>query len=365
MSEGRRRRRFQPPAGRARAALAWGLALFVCIQLVLGVFLEWWMPGVRELQYAVKHDLLQRRLTEAPERPLVLLMGTSRTLNGLDPAELPSLPSAADPPLVFNFAHAGAGPLRQLLLLRRLLDEGTHPNHVFLELLPAQLAADTEAEGLIDQKLISWRDWSAMARYWPASRSWAEWWGANLVPCAAERCQLLGRVLPHLLIWQWQPDWSSWSRVNAWGFLRQERESVDDEKYRKGLEHTRKEYAATLQDFRIRTSADRAVREFLELCHARGIGVTLYLMPEASDFLDWYAAATEKKLQDYLDGLCKEHHLAVIDARRWVPDTGFLDGHHLLPGAAAVFSRRFGLEAYQPILAEKPARRRPERTSAL
>ncbi|HKB38305.1 MAG TPA: hypothetical protein VKD72_17800 [Gemmataceae bacterium] len=354
MSEGRRRRRFRPHAGTARVALAWGLGLFACLQLILGVSLEWWTPGVRELQHGIKHDLLRQRLRETPGRPLVLFMGTSRTLNGLDPAKLSSLPADGAPaPLAFNFAHAGAGPLRQLLLLRRLLDEGIHPTHIFLEVLPALLSVENEAEGLLDEKLVGWRDWPAMARYWPEARSRAEWCRANLVPCAAQRYQLLGRLLPHLLSWQWQPDWPTWSVVNGWGFLRDRRESVDEAQYRKGLESARHRYAGTLRDFHISTSADRALREFLDLCRARGIGVTLYLMPEARPFRDWYTAATEKKLRDYLDRLRKEHHLAVIDARRWAPDAGFLDGHHLLPAAAADFSCRFGREVYQPFLAQQ------------
>ena len=40
----------------------------------------------------------------------------------------------------------------------------------------------------------------------------------------------------------------------------------------------------------------------------------------------------------------------MIDAREWVPDVGFSDGHHLLPAGATTFTDRLGREALIPLL---------------
>src|SRR5215207_1421098 len=87
----------RPFAPRARAALAWGLAAFACSQLVLLALVEHWAPGLRDFEYGIKWGRLRARTREAPGRPLVLFMGTSRTLNGISPAEFPADPGGTAP----------------------------------------------------------------------------------------------------------------------------------------------------------------------------------------------------------------------------------------------------------------------------
>ena len=56
--------------------------------------------------------LLQARLTETPERPLLLMMGSSRTVMCFRPENLAELhTSAGAQVLPFNFSHLAAGPL--------------------------------------------------------------------------------------------------------------------------------------------------------------------------------------------------------------------------------------------------------------
>ena len=49
--------------------------------------------------------------------------------------------------------------------------------------------------------------------------------------------------------------------------------------------------------------------------------------------------------------LAREYGVSVVDARAWVPDDGFMDGHHLLPEGATTFTKRLGTEVLQPMLA--------------
>ncbi len=331
---------------RSRRALAWGLALFLGSQLAVAAAGYRW-PGLWDFEYGIKLALLRERLAEAPGRPLVLFLGSSRTLSGVDPTRLARSASPAGPrPVVFNFARTGAGPVYQLLVLERLLGAGIRPDHVFLEVIPALLCYGAEAEDLLDRGFAGWADLAALNRHWPTSCSRAERACASLVPCAARRNQVLLRLAPRLLPPGRQFGWAVWSRTDAVGFLPEGRTTVSEAAYAEGLKEAHRQYAWLLGGFRIHEAADRALRDLLDTCRDRRIGVTLYLMPEGSAFRSWYAPAAEARLGEYLRGLSGRYGLVVVDARDWAQDTDFWDGHHLLPTGAEAFSLRFGRAAY-------------------
>src|SRR5262245_20945385 len=113
----------------ARAALLWGLVAFVISQLGLAAAIEWKCPELRDPFYGCKANRLHRR-SAGPEAPFTLVMlGSSRTTYGFQASALePRLSEAAGRPVVaFNFGIPGAGPLMELLTLRRLLAAGVHP----------------------------------------------------------------------------------------------------------------------------------------------------------------------------------------------------------------------------------------------
>ena len=119
------------------------------------------------------------------------------------------------------------------------------------------------------------------------------------------------------------------------------------------MERSHREYGLLLRDFQVATDEARAVREFLDLCRRRKIGVTLVLMPESSAFRSWYSPQATARLDAFLADLRRDGGVAVVDARDWVADQGFFDGHHLLASGALTFTRRFGREVYRPFLRQR------------
>src|SRR5262245_35057177 len=114
--------------------LAWGLAVFVGAQLALAAAIEQWRPEWRDPEYGTKRRLLHALLAEQPDRPLLLVLGSSRTDAGLRPDRLPDvLPGS---PVVFNFSLVGSGPFKELLCLHRLLAEGIRPQWLIVECWP-------------------------------------------------------------------------------------------------------------------------------------------------------------------------------------------------------------------------------------
>jgi len=336
---GRHRRR-----GIARTALLWGLVGFVLLQAGLVAVVERWRPELRDPRYGRRLVLLRQRLAEAPGRPLVLFMGTSRTLNGVRPALLP-----AGPAVRFNFGQAMSGPIRQVLLLRRLLRAGIRPAHVYLEVLPAQLAFAGEADGLLEIRWVGLRDWPAFQHYWPATHSRRRWWREGLLPCVGCRDKLLGWLLPWAV--------PSWARPGPWDGSATEADGFfgyGDDLTGAALARwratTRASQVPLLEDFRVHSAPDRALRHFLTPCRQQRIAVSLLLLPEGSACRSWYPPGALARLRDYLDGVQREFGIEVIDAREWVSDDGFSDSVHLLPRGATAFTRRFGDEVYRPLL---------------
>src|SRR5690242_12739591 len=99
------RRAFGRRAARALGAAA---ACFLAGQLALGLAVERWLPGVRDPEYAAKVERLRARRAEAPGRPLVLVLGSSRVQMGLRAGTV-AAEGGGRPALVFNFGTSGTG----------------------------------------------------------------------------------------------------------------------------------------------------------------------------------------------------------------------------------------------------------------
>jgi hypothetical protein len=76
----------------------------------------------------------------------------------------------------------------------------------------------------------------------------------------------------------------------------------------------------------------------------------LFLMPESTEFRSWYPPPTQEQLSAYLASLRREYGTPLMDARGWVPNDEFWDGHHMLREGAAAFTQRFAAEVVSPLV---------------
>ena len=65
--------------------------------------------------------------------------------------------------------------------------------------------------------------------------------------------------------------------------------------------------------------------------------VRLVLMPESRAFRGLYGPGADDRLRAVLPA-------GVVDAREWLPDDAFNDGHHMLARGAEAFTDRLGRE---------------------
>jgi hypothetical protein len=328
----RRSRRRSFARSIARRDIVWCLAGVIGIQFVLAVALERWRPELRDPEYGHKLQLLRRVTAENPDRPLLVALGSSRTLNGLRP----ELHDATDP-LVFNFGLTRHGPILQLLALDRLLRDGVKPRFATIELLPVLLPqGEHELDGTPAFRQ-SWSDLQCLSQYGFSrpERSWS-WLEARSAPAYTSRFVLMSRLAPDWVPWKNRQDFV-WSSTDHWGWL---------------ASHVPQTAAANaglasqdltaMREHTIHPESARAVRMTLERLSAEHIEAAIVLMPEASWFRGAMPPDRAAKLSEFARSLSDENGVLLIDARDWCVDDEFLpDGHHLLPAGAERFTKRY------------------------
>jgi hypothetical protein len=341
-------------AARGRAALLWGVAAFVVGQVALSAAIGQWLPQFRDPLYAPKERRLRQRLDEAPAGPTVVMLGSSRVSYGLRGQEAErALAGPGGSPVVFNFGLPGAGPLTELLTLRRLLGRGVRPDLLLVEVMPPLLAGQESLAEVttMDPARLFHADLAMLERYLPDARLRDGWWEALTVPCHSHRFAILSLTSPGLLSHRQRLDWYRTTDESGWSPPVSNDRSP--ERRRVATERSREAYGRYLNNFRLGGVNPTALRELLGLCRQECIPAVLVLMPEGSDFRSWYPPAAWAQVEDFLAGLRREYGVDVVSAREWVPDEEFVDSHHQYPEGALRFTERLAREVIAPRCASR------------
>jgi hypothetical protein len=323
---------------------------FAGVQLGLSLFLECSRPGVYGPEYVAKVKRLQARRAEMPDRPLVVLLGSSRTRLALQAGRLSASPGAGRA-LVFNFGMAGSGPVLELVYLRRLLAQGFRPDLLLVEVLPPTLFQEGSRcleESWFHSVELRTAELAWLRRYSCRTRGLLrDWCVSRGLPCTAYRAGL------RLYLEGPRRDPDPFAAMDGYGWQPQVVRATPAERAR-WVGVICSQYDGILRTGRLAAQPVRAVMDLLDLCRRRGIPVALVLLPESSEFRTLYSPEVTASLSAFLDGLRRSRNVPVIDARTWAEDADFWDAHHLLPAGAAGFTRRFGREVLRPLIRALP-----------
>jgi hypothetical protein len=316
--------------------------VFAATQLVLAGAAETARPELRDPHFGVRRARLRARLGERAGRPWVLAVGSSRVELGLRPGELGL---SDDGPWVFNFGQPGAGPLHEWLVWRRLCDSGARPARLLVEVLPAALCVDGPADGGVAPERLAWADLTDVLPYCAAqARVAGGWLAARAAPAYSARFCLTSLLVPFWLPVANRVDYI-WTDLDGDGVAVFPPALADPTARQRGRDQAAEDYGRRLRQFHIGRLSDQLLRRLLDDCRRADTPALLVLMPESPAFRDLYPPDALRTLAAYLDGLTAEYAVPVLDARTWVGEDGFWDGHHLLPAGAVAFSRRLGREA--------------------
>jgi hypothetical protein len=303
---------------------------------------------VRDPEYGLRATRLHARLAENPGRPLVLVVGSSRTAMGVCPAAWeevrPNDPARPDP-LIFNNAVLGAGPVMELMALRRAYADGFRPSVVLIEYWPPFFHQDdgwAEPRRVTVDRLLDC-DRQLVRDYFP-ERDRVEWEMDHRRKNAifANRERLLMQLSPKWLPAARRAD-AGWTGLDAWGWLPGFDMKPDMTDWRaKAVAACSDIYRPLFAKYRIAPESDRALREAVALAREHGAAVGLVYLPESSEFRSIYPRRVERVAKEHLATLNCELGVPVIDCREWMPDDAIVDGFHLSKRGAVEFTRKFG-----------------------
>jgi hypothetical protein len=348
----------------ARSALAVGLLAFATANVALAVVVDSARPEWRDPEFGHRLIRLKELKNESPHGPLVLVLGSSRVQQGIDPGAM-AFPGGPTDPLVFNFGYRGAGPPIAARNLFRIIGAGVRPDFVLVEFSPASVAgAPGAAPGLSAVSVV--RNWANRltvddvqwltesgfldVRQAAGAGALAKWGGTIAMPWSSHR---------QVIVSHWLPDWVpelqrellGRERMDRYGFSEMPVSSTTTELYRANPDLCRERCARSLSRTSITASARSAYSLLIDRCRAEGIPVAVAWVPLAPLLSRWMNPELQRACADYAASLGGQSGVVVFPPPDWVVDDDFADGQHLLPAAAARYSRWLAEERLKPWLA--------------
>ena len=326
---------------RARTGIISFLILIFLGNLALSSWLEFGPRRWRDPEYGKRISRLQARIAEQPERPLAVVIGSSRTAMGIRPGTWEATTADKTVPLLFNMSIVGSGPIMQLVTVRRMLAEGIRPEVVLLEYWPAFLREDGgyAEEGRFPLERFYWHDRATIRAYFTDPPGMTQTMlQQRLLPWYFHRKSLMNQLAGSWLPYYQRND-RSFEKIDAWGWLPGHPQATAEQRDQ-GHEAAAGYYLPLFQGYTISPLADRALRESVAELRQAGIRVGFLFMPESTRFQTFYPPAVTTVAQAHLRQLQSELAVPLIDARNWIADEHLPDGFHLTqPGAAELTLR--------------------------
>lgn len=343
------------------------MLLWIPLWYILGQCIVFaWMDESWELERTIserqKWDILHERLAEFPDRPLVLMLGSSRSDQAFQASRLSGqLAPDGRPLLAFNLGVPTVGGMHELLYLNDLLKEGVRPRLVLLEFVPTHLIRSQRGlqseEHFTVPRWISGHQLLFLSRYFTnRRRAFSEWMESRAAPWYGFRWEIHEHVQgQHYAL---RPYDQSRRPIDPWGWrLLRDLPDTPECRYLRWMCAYRM-YGNTLQNFHIGARPVQAMHDLVSRCRRENIPVALVVMPVSKDFRDLFPPEGQVEIANFLVQLRSRFNLDIIDATDWLEKSDFDDGHHAMISGAEKFTTRM-----IPIVHDLLARTQPPKES--
>jgi hypothetical protein len=336
----------RPRQRRVGKQIAWYLTGLLTVLIGLAVSVDWLWPALRDPDYDELQRLIRERQAEQPGRPLVLALGSSRTQMALWADRLNS-PSDSTGPLVLNGAAAGAGPIMQRVVLGRLLRAGVRPRLLLFETMPMSFSVRNGSPIEERQKFGERYTMAELIQVWPYyAKPWqmgGYWLQGRSLPWLRRQGDVRDALGMHLPTGPTR--YQSGRERDGWVPCLQ---AFPPEEIERMTRASLEDYDSALKQPQLAPGPLRALHDSIKLCQEQHIPIVLVAPPENQAFRT-YSPAVEVQM-DALRAVARELSVPLIDARTWIDDAHFIDGHHATRKGAEQYTDRLGREVIEPSL---------------
>jgi hypothetical protein len=329
--------------------LCWTGLLFAGIQLAAGALFDYCWPQIRFPMF----DQLFARLEARTTAPSIVCLGSSRTGCLVQEGELDrtiQTYSGDHDVHCFN-AYIGYGDVIVAeRVLRRLVAQGSQPRCVLVEVCPESVNHRDSWLTYYVTWFLGWEDVPSYLREMAITNNLVRFAGARAMPLYVYRYQIRQQLTEF-----------AWRCVQGQQAIVQP--AVDASAWQQAMTDTPREpgtsasVASTesmdgvyraLRDYRPGGNAAAALERLLQTCRTHGIEPILMTPPLRSDHRACYTAIIETAFDRYVANLSRAYGCRYVDYRTALPDTLFVDHHHVSGEGGRRFSHALGADLLAP-----------------
>ncbi len=343
----------------ARSALGYGFAAFVLTAVVLSVVLDSSRPEWRDPEFGHRLNQIRKWKVDAPQRPLILIAGSSRVQMGISPKAM-AFADEPGSPLAYNLGYRQASPSASALHVLRVIDAGETPAAVLIEFCPAALLSwggpesvpNTWPNRLSYSDLRRLRELGANGDVTPVSPWTRSVWATSMAPWSRCRLTMLSHILPEWVLPGQERNLET-ERMDEFGFQSCPFSDPTPEQRRSALDVSRKTYEKLFNRTQINPAVDFALAALVARCRALDVPIAFFRIPESVTFRSWFTPASIAAGNAYADHLTQTHGVPIFPSPELLVETDFADGYHLVQHGAERYSRWLADTHLRPWLASQ------------
>jgi hypothetical protein len=336
----------------SRVTLMWAVATFALLQIGWRVVIDRWVPELRDPTFEIKARRLAEIRAAHPKPPVtVVMVGSSITCNVFKAASLEDLlvSELGQAAAVINMGNLGAGPLTQLIWIKRLVRRGLRPDFVFIEVAPHIYHHRGEPPDAtrFPPPLLNEADLDVVERYVADPRLRQKWGEYRWLPCYAHRLAILNYLAQVLVPEADQTElWGRGADPRFWCPL-DPRAPEQLQGIRARLKET---FGDAYRDFTPGTSSVQALEELLEFLQKEKISACLVMVPQGPTLRSLFPVEKLRAFENKVADLNRVHGGSFVRALDWLEEAMFTDSMHPTAAGAEIFTERMAREVLLPTL---------------
>jgi hypothetical protein len=334
----------------SRWAVACGVVMFAAVTVTLAIAAETIEPVWRDPEYGHRLRAARQWQRDRPDRPLVVVLGSSRAQMGVSPA---AMEFADEPgsPIVYNFGYRSADPVLVWLQLARLLDDGVRPRAVLVMFSDEEIRSAQPPDAVVRlwESRFSTADLRRLAPYADEPEAFRRGGFAPRNPWVARRPALVTDLPGGWRVGD-RVHTGSWERMDRYGFSPYPAQIITPALRGAAMNSICRFHAALGDAERPPPLSVRMLSDLTARCRTQGIAVAACWAPDSPFYRAMWPARALTTREERARALAAALDIPIFPAPD-LTDDDFAEGYHLRASGSRKYSRWLADAHLKPWLA--------------